>query len=106
VGRRCGPAHLWDAEQGLGNAFPEIDAISMAGRFRDCEHTVSPDVRSLPPSSAVNSQPNGWRTTTSSCASGGTRNRVATNPRCGAQALGEHRQPGDEALQGSLSAAV
>lgn len=33
---------LWDAEDGLEAAFPEIDALAEHCRFRDCSHTDEP----------------------------------------------------------------
>jgi ribosome biogenesis GTPase len=33
---------LWDAGQSLEDAFPEIDALAAACRFRDCRHTQEP----------------------------------------------------------------
>jgi len=32
--------HMWAAEGGLQDAFPEIERISTECRFRDCQHTV------------------------------------------------------------------
>lgn len=33
---------LWDAAEGLGAAFPEIEALSHRCRFRDCKHADEP----------------------------------------------------------------
>ena len=33
---------LWDAEDGIASAFPDIDALSERCRFRDCTHTSEP----------------------------------------------------------------
>jgi ribosome biogenesis GTPase len=33
---------LWDAEEGMAAAFPEIEALSEHCRFRDCSHTGEP----------------------------------------------------------------
>jgi ribosome biogenesis GTPase / thiamine phosphate phosphatase len=33
---------LWAADEGLGQAFPEIEALIGACRFRDCRHEVEP----------------------------------------------------------------
>lgn len=33
---------LWDAEEGLEAAFPDIEALAEACRFRDCTHTDEP----------------------------------------------------------------
>jgi ribosome biogenesis GTPase len=33
---------LIDAEQGLGEAFPEVTALTVQCRFRDCQHTEEP----------------------------------------------------------------
>jgi ribosome biogenesis GTPase len=33
---------LWDAEEGLAAAFPEIDALAAECRFRDCRHESEP----------------------------------------------------------------
>ncbi|OLC56585.1 MAG: ribosome small subunit-dependent GTPase A [Chloroflexi bacterium 13_1_40CM_4_68_4] len=33
---------LWDADDGLGGAFAEIDQLAAQCRFRDCRHTVEP----------------------------------------------------------------
>ena len=33
---------LWDADEGLGTAFPDIDELARQCRFRDCKHTDEP----------------------------------------------------------------
>jgi ribosome biogenesis GTPase len=33
---------VWDLDEGLGRAFPEIDALAEACRFRDCRHETEP----------------------------------------------------------------
>lgn len=33
---------LWDADQGLGAAFPEVEELAEQCRFRDCTHTSEP----------------------------------------------------------------
>jgi ribosome biogenesis GTPase / thiamine phosphate phosphatase len=33
---------LWDAEAGMGEAFPEIDDVATACRFSDCQHNQEP----------------------------------------------------------------
>lgn len=33
---------LWDAEEGLGQAFADIDALASQCRFRDCRHETEP----------------------------------------------------------------
>jgi ribosome biogenesis GTPase len=33
---------LWDAEDGIASAFPDIDALSAMCRFRDCTHVSEP----------------------------------------------------------------
>jgi len=33
---------LIDAEQGLGEAFPEVSALTSECRFRDCQHAQEP----------------------------------------------------------------
>ena len=33
---------LWDAEEGLGDAFEDIGALSVHCRFRDCQHDTEP----------------------------------------------------------------
>jgi len=34
---------LWDAEEGLGLAFPDVDELAEGCRFADCEHASEPD---------------------------------------------------------------
>ncbi|MFG2193455.1 ribosome small subunit-dependent GTPase A [Streptomyces sp. NPDC048639] len=36
---------LWDAEEGVGQVFSEIEALASACRFHDCAHTVEPGCR-------------------------------------------------------------
>lgn len=33
---------MWDADQGLGAAFPDIEDLASRCRFRDCSHTAEP----------------------------------------------------------------
>jgi ribosome biogenesis GTPase len=33
---------LWDANEGLGRSFADVDALSAACRFNDCSHTGEP----------------------------------------------------------------
>ncbi|MEU6082672.1 ribosome small subunit-dependent GTPase A [Streptomyces sp. NPDC047108] len=36
---------LWDAEEGVGQVFSEIEALARGCRFHDCAHTVEPGCR-------------------------------------------------------------
>lgn len=33
---------LWDAEEGIGAAFPDVEALAAQCRFRDCTHHEEP----------------------------------------------------------------
>ncbi|MHB8875383.1 MAG: ribosome small subunit-dependent GTPase A [Myxococcaceae bacterium] len=33
---------LWDSDEGLGSAFPDVQALAAACRFRDCQHRGEP----------------------------------------------------------------
>ena len=33
---------LWDAEEGIGAAFPDVEALAAQCRFRDCTHHGEP----------------------------------------------------------------